>query len=281
METEPLPPTLRTQVALVTGGARRVGKAIAIELARRGARVGVHANSSLEEAYELCELLEEEFGADAAAFEADLGEASAPADLVDRVTRHFARHGEASDAEAGRIDILVNSAAIWPKQPLEELTGEDARRCLQVNTVAPLLLAKEAGLRMADQATGGVIINLGDVATAPDGTPPTGATAYHASKAAIPGMTRALAVELAKRNSRVRVNAVLPGPVICESLPGEPEDSPARKEFVRNAALITTPDEGAYGRAEHVAHAVATLVENPFVTGVALPIDGGGRLKRS
>lgn len=280
METQPLPPTLRTHVALVTGGARRVGKAIAIELARRGARVGVHANSSLEEAYELCELLEEEFGADAAAFEADLSEEGAPVDLVERVTRHFARHGEASDAEAGRIDILVNSAAIWPRQPLEELTAEEARRCYEVNTLAPLLLAKEAGLRMADQATGGVIVNLGDVATAPDGLPPTGYAAYHASKAAIPSMTRALALELAERNPRVRVNAVLPGPVVCDHLPGEPEDPPARKEFVRNAALITTPDEGAYGRAEHVAHAVAMLVENPFITGVALPVDGGTRLKR-
>ncbi|QDT67178.1 Glucose 1-dehydrogenase 2 [Planctomycetes bacterium MalM25] len=280
MDKQPLPPTLRTRVALVTGGARRVGKAIAIELARRGARVAVHANSSLDEAYALCELLEEEFGADAAAFEADLAEDGAPADLVERVTRHFARFGEAGDAEVGRIDILVNSAAVWPKQPLEELTGEDARRCLQVNTVAPLLLAKEAGLRMAEQATGGVILNLGDVATAPDGVPPTGYAGYHASKAAIPGITRALAIELAERNPRVRVNAVLPGPVICEHLPDEPEDPPARKEFVRKAALITTPNEGAYGRAEHVAHAVAMLVENPFITGVALPVDGGTRLKR-
>ncbi len=275
----PPSPSLRTQVALITGGARRVGKAIAIELASRGARVAVHANSSMDEAYALCELLEERYGTDAAAFQAGLAEDGAAEDLVERVTRHFARHGEAGEEQVGRLDILVNSAAVWPEQPMEEMTAEDIRQCFDVNTVAPLMLAKAAGLRMAEQATGGAIINLGDVATGPDGTPYPGYMAYHPSKAAVPGMTKALAVELADRNPRIRVNAVLPGPVICEHLPDEPEESAERKDHTRDAALIATPDEGAYGKAEHVAHAVAMLVENPFVTGVSVPVDGGGRLK--
>lgn len=279
MTLDSLPLTLSMQVALVTGGARRVGKAIAIELARRGARIAVHANSSMEDAHALCDLLEDQFGADVEPFQADITEEGAPEDLIDRVTRHFAQYGDADDDDTGRLDILVNSAAIWPQQPLEEMTAEEIRKCFDINTVATLMMAKHAGMKMVEQSTGGVIINLGDVATAHDGTPYPGSMAYHPSKAAIPGMTRALAVELAQQNPRVRVNAVLPGPVICEHIPGEPVESADHKEHVRKSALIATPDEGAYGRAEYVAHAVAMLVENPFLTGVALPVDGGGRLK--
>jgi len=274
-----VPQSLRRHVALVTGAARRVGKAIAIELAQRGARVAIHANSSMEDAYRLAEMLEKHFGVDVEPFQANLSEQGAAADLVDRVTRHFAEFGEAGDRLAGRIDVLVNSAAIWPEKPLEEIEAADALACYEVNTVAPLMLAKEAGLRMCEQPTGGVIINLGDAATGPDGAPYPDYPAYHPSKAAIPGMTRMLACELARRNRRVRVNAVLPGPVVCQHVPGEPTESTERQEHVRETALVTTPDEGGYGRAEHVAHAVALLIENPFITGVSLPVDGGGRLK--
>ncbi|MEQ8847444.1 SDR family NAD(P)-dependent oxidoreductase [Botrimarina sp.] len=278
MENPPLPLSLESRVVLVTGGARRVGKAIAIELARRGARLAIHCNSSVEAARDLCALLEERYGTDAEPFQADITEDGAAEDLVDRVTRHFARFGDADDEHVGLIDVLVNSAAVWPEKPLEEFTADDARRCYEVNTLAPLLLARTAGLRMADQPTGGVVINLGDMATAHDGSPYPGYPAYHPSKAAIPGMTRALAIELARRNRRVRVNAVLPGPVICQHLPGEPEEPESRKQHARDVALVATPEEGGYGRAEHVAHAVAMLVENPFLSGVCLPVDGGGRL---
>lgn len=269
---------LRFHVALVTGAAKRVGKAIAIELAQRGARLAIHANSSMDEAYALAAMLQENLGVDTEAFQANLSEEGAAEELIDRVTRHFAVVGEGGDEHAGRIDVLVNCAAIWPEKPLEEMEAEDIHKNFDVNTVAPLMLAKHAGLRMCEQPTGGVIINLGDAATAHDGRPYPDYPGYHPSKAAIPGMTRMLALELARRNHRVRVNAVLPGPVICQHVPGEPADPPEREEHVRKQALISTPDEGGYGRAEHVAHAVAMLVENPFITGVSLPVDGGGRL---
>ncbi|TWT99943.1 3-oxoacyl-[acyl-carrier-protein] reductase FabG [Botrimarina colliarenosi] len=279
MLADPLPPTLARQVALVTGGARRVGKAIAIELARRGARVAIHANSSIDEANELGALLQERYGTDVGAFQAELTDEGVAEDLVHRVARHFACTGDACDEHAGALDILINCAAIWPETPFEDFGAEDVRKCLDVNTVAPLLLAKHAGLWMAGQESGGVIINLGDAATGPDGKPYRDYPAYHPSKAAIPGMTRMLAVELSRRNKRVRVNAVLPGPVICQHLPGEPEEPEERKDHARYQAMIRTDDLGGYGKAEHVAHAVAMLVENPFMTGVVLPVDGGGRLR--
>lgn len=279
MLLDPLPPTLARQVALVTGGARRVGKAIAIELARRGARVAIHVNSSIDQANELAALLVDRYGTDVAIFQAELTDEGAAEDLVHRVARHFACTGEACDEHAGVLDILVNSAAIWPETPFESFEASDVRKCLDVNTVAPLVLAKHAGLWMVEQESGGVIINMGDAATAPDGKPYRDYPAYHPSKAAIPGMTRMLAVELSRRNKRVRVNAVLPGPVICQHLPGEPVETDERKDEARYVSLIRTGEEGGYGKAEHVAHAVAMLVENPFMTGVVLPVDGGGRLR--
>lgn len=279
MLLDPLPPTLARQVALVTGGARRVGKAIAIELARRGARVAIHVNSSIDQANELAALLVDHYGTDVAVFQAELTDEGAAEDLVHRVARQFACTGEACDEHAGVLDILVNSAAIWPETPFESFEACDVRKCLDVNTVAPLVLAKHAGLWMVEQESGGVIINMGDAATAPDGKPYRNYPAYHPSKAAIPGMTRMLAVELSRRNKRVRVNAVLPGPVICQHLPGEPVETDERKDEARYVSLIRTGEEGGYGKAEHVAHAVAMLVENPFMTGVVLPVDGGGRLR--
>lgn len=279
MPAEPLPPTLARKVALVTGGARRIGKAVAIELARRGARVAIHANRSMDDAYALRALLEERYGAEVGVFQAELTDEESAAELVRRVVRHFACTGEACEEHAGVLDILVNSAGIWPNVSLEEMTAQDVRHCFDVNAVAPLVLAKHAGLCMAEQESGGVIVNLGDAADGPDGTPYRGYPAYHPSKAAIPGMTRMLAVELARRNKRVRVNAVLPGSVICQHLPGEPIDTDEHKEDVRFESLVRTGEEGGYGRAEHVAHAVAMLVENPFLTGVVLPVDGGARLR--
>ena len=106
MLADPLPPTLARQVALVTGGARRVGKAIAIELARRGARVAIHANSSLDEAHELGALLEETYGADVAVFQAELTDDGAAEELVHRVARHFACTGEACDEHAGVLQVV-------------------------------------------------------------------------------------------------------------------------------------------------------------------------------
>lgn len=258
-------------VALVTGAARRVGKAIGLELARRGWRILVHANSSADEAEAFAaELRAGNHGCrtEATALVADLSKSDPIQRLID-------------DAYAwrGRLDALVNSAAIWPEKKLEEETAEDALTCFRVNTLAPFLLAQRAGLRMTEQPSGGAIVTLADIATRYDGQPYENHAAYHVSKASLPGMTRALAVELANRNSRVRVNAVAPGPVLCSDVPGEPEAGADRAEHVRGAALVGTDAPSGCGMASHVAHAVAMLIENPFITGETLAVDGGGRLK--
>jgi pteridine reductase len=235
------------RVALVTGGAVRVGSTIVRELAAHGYRVAIHANQSLDRAAALVDELTEA-GRDAAAFGADLRDEEATRAMIDRARRHF-----------GRLDVLVNSAAIWSPTPLENAAADDVRRFFEVNTVSTFVCCQHAGLIMADQPTGGAIINIADWAVA---RPYRSYSAYFISKGAIPTLTRLFAVELAPR---VRVNAVLPGPVML------PDDLPAE---ARERAIAGTLVQRA-GRPEDVAHAVLFLAENDFVTGVCLPVDGG------
>ena len=115
---------------------------------------------------------------------------------------------------------------------------------------------------MVEQPTGGAIVNVGDWAIA---RPYVDYAAYFASKGSIPTLTRTLAVELAARNPRVRVNAILPGPVLF------PEElSESQRAALIDATLVKRP-----GTPQDVAHAVMFLLENTFVTGVCLPVDGG------
>jgi pteridine reductase len=235
------------RVALVTGGAARVGNVVVRQLAAHGYRVAIHANRSLDRAGELAAELNNA-GQIAAAFGAELRDERATRAMIDQVHNYF-----------GRLDLLVNNAATWSPTPLATATADDVRRFFEVNTVSTFVCCRHAGLLMAAQPSGGAIVNIGDWATArpyPDYAP------YFASKGAIPTLTRAFAVELAPR---VRVNAILPGPVLL------PEElSPE----VRQRAIAGTLVRRA-GRPEHVAQAVLFFAENDFVTGVCLPVDGG------
>lgn len=234
-------------MALVTGGAVRVGRTITTELAARGYRVAIHANTSLDSAQELVAELREG-GYEAAAFGADLRDENATRAMIDRARRHF-----------GRLDALVNNAAIWSPTPLDAVAADDLRRFFEVNVVATFVCTQHAGLWMAEQPSGGAIVNVGDWATR---RPYRDFSAYFVAKGAIPTLTRMMAVELAPR---VRVNAVLPGPVLM------PEHfTKAEQRRATEATLLQRA-----GRPEPVAQAVAFLIENDFVTGVCLPVDGG------
>ena len=238
-------------VALVTGsGAKRVGNVVARALAARGFHLVLHANRSVAEAEETGNEIHQA-GGQAIALAADLMNEFAARKLVDDAHRHF-----------GRLDVLVNCAAIWRNIPLERVTADEVRRNFEINTLATFLCSQQAGLIMAAQPTGGVIINIGDWAVA---RPYLNYAAYFPSKGAIPALTRDLAVELAARNSRVRVNAILPGPVML------PLDLPAEERQASIAGTLVKRE----GSPQHIAHAVLFLIENDFVTGVSLPVDGG------
>ena len=237
-------------VALVTGGAIRVGAAIVRELATRGYRVAIHANTSLDRAQELATELSDA-GHTAVALGADLRDEDATRAMIDRARRHF-----------GQLDALVNSAATWSPTPLANVMADDVRRFFEVNTLSTFICCQHAGQIMQQQEQGGAIVNIGDWAVE---RPYRDYSAYFASKGSIPTLTRVFAVELAPK---VRVNAVLPGPVLL------PESVP---ETDRRRAIAGTLLNRA-GRPENIAHAVAALLENDFITGVCLPVDGGRTL---
>jgi pteridine reductase len=239
------------RVALVTGsGKRRVGSVVADALAGRGYGIAVHYRTSAAEAEQTAAALRAR-GVEAATFAADLADEVAVRAMVADVLGRF-----------GRIDVLVNCAAVWQAKKLEEVTAADVRMHFDVNALGTFLCCQQAGLAMVRQPDGGVIVNFGDWAEV---RPYPGYAAYFPSKGAVTAVTRCLAVELALRNPRVRVNAILPGPVM---LP--PELPEAEKRQAIDATLVKRE-----GSPANVAQAVLSFVDNDFVTGVCLPVDGG------
>jgi pteridine reductase len=238
-------------VALVTGsGKRRVGAAVAVALAKRGYDVAVHYRTSESEARATVEELQS-YGVSAEAFRADLGNEAEVAAMIDAAFARF-----------GRIDVLVNAAAVWQRKELEAVTAADVRANFEANLLGTFLCCQRIGLLMVAQETGGLIVTVGDWAVE---RPYAGYAAYFPSKAAIPGLTRTFAVELGTRNPRVRVNCVLPGPVML------PPDLPQEERDEAIAATLVKRE----GRPENVAAAVLSFLDNDFVTGVCLPVDGG------
>jgi pteridine reductase len=235
----------------VTGsGKRRVGSFIANALARRGYAIAVHYRTSEAAARETAESLRAQ-GVEAETFAADLRDEGAVKALVANVLARF-----------GRLDVLVNAAAVWKRKPLEEVSAADLREHFETNALGTFLCCQHAGLAMVKQPAGGCIVNLGDWAEA---RPYRDYAAYFPSKGAVTALTRCLAVELAIRNPRVRVNAVLPGPVML------PPDLPeAERRQAIDATLVKRE-----GSPDNIAQAVMALVENDFITGVCLPVDGG------
>ena len=239
------------KVALVTGsGKRRVGSHVADALAARGYALVIHYRSSATEANEAVARYREQ-GVNAVALQADLTDEQAVKALVGQTLNHY-----------GRIDLLVNCAAAWKSKPLEDVTAADVRHYFETNTLSTFLCSQQVGLAMVKQHEGGCIITIGDWATQ---RPYLNYAAYFPSKGAIPTVTRVLAVELGTRNPAVRVNCILPGPVLL------PPDLPeAEKQQAINATLVKRE-----GQPEHIAQAVLFFADNDFVTGVCLPVDGG------
>lgn len=241
---------VKRPVALVTGAGRRLGNALARNLAARGYRLAMHAHQTAAGAAETARELAAS-GDEPLLVSADLRDEAAVRAMVASCLEHF-----------GRIDALVNNAAIWHAKPLEQVTAADVRDHFDINLLGTFLCCQEVGLAMVAQESGGAIVNIGDWAVA---RPYLNYSAYFAAKGGIPTLTRDLAVELGTRNPGVRVNAVLPGPVLL------PEAmSPQERQQVIAATLAKRE-----GTPHDVASAVAFLLENTFVTGVCLPVDGG------
>lgn len=239
--------TLANKVALVTGSAKRIGRAVAEALAARGAHQAVHYLSSKAEAAQTVEALRA-LGVEAQAFRADLGQVKEVEALADAVLERF-----------GRVDVLVNSASVFFPSPLGEVTDLQWDALFNTNLKGPFFLAQKLGLAMKS-AGGGLIINIGDWAGE---RPYTNYLPYCLTKAGVIAMTKGLARSLAPE---VRVNCINPGPVMLPDDLSETE----REEVLRKTPLKRT------GSPSDVANAVVFLCEgSTFMTGSVITIDGG------
>jgi NAD(P)-dependent dehydrogenase (short-subunit alcohol dehydrogenase family) len=231
------------KVALVTGGARRVGRALALSLAEAGADIVVNYNASADAARETVRDIESR-GRRAVAVQADVARTADVARLVDEAGSAF-----------GRLDILVNSASLFHRTPFAGITADEWDRVLDVNLKGPFLLSQAAAPLLARDG-GGVIVNILDLSA----LQPWPSFAHHAvSKAGLLQLTRVMARALAPD---IRVNAVSPGTVLPPE-GHEGEDGSARRVVERE------------GRPQDVADALLYLVRSDFVTGENLLVEGG------
>jgi NAD(P)-dependent dehydrogenase (short-subunit alcohol dehydrogenase family) len=237
------------KVALVTGGARRVGRAIALELAQRGYALALHAHQSPPDTIETALAACRASGVPAEDFRADLADPSSIATLFSAVCERF-----------GRLDVLVNSASVFQRRRLMEVTLNDWQQTLAVNLTAPLLCTQHAiRIMRAQNPPGGVIINIGDRGA----LEPWPDYAHHGvSKAGLLALTRLTA---ASEAPLIRANMVIPGLVL------KPDAMPE----ARWLALAADTPARRPGAPEDVARAVAFLAGEPFITGAVLRVDGG------
>jgi NAD(P)-dependent dehydrogenase (short-subunit alcohol dehydrogenase family) len=236
------------KVALVTGGSRGIGAATALRLARQGADVAVTYVNGKDAAENVVRAVEA-LGRRAVALRADSADAGEAAGAVERTAAAF----------GGRLDILVNNAGVGLMGPLESLSLADIDRVLAVNVRGVFLAAQAAAARMAE---GGRIINVGSCIALR--VPGPGGTLYAMSKAALVGLTKALARELGPRG--ITANIVHPGPIDTDM---NPADSPWADGQAAMTAL------GRYGTADEVASLVAYLAGATYVTGAEFAVDGG------
>jgi len=241
---------LQNRIGLVTGAGRRVGRAIATGLGARGMHVAVHFNGSADGARETAADIER-LGGKATLFQADLSKPSGPQELVDEVARSL-----------GALDVLVNSAAIMERTPLESVTPAQWDATFALNSRAPFFAAIAAHRHMA--ARGGAIVNIADLAgleTWPAYVP------HGLSKTVVVQMTKALAKTLAPS---VRVNAVAPGVILLPD---------AWDAEVGERLRKTTPLR-RLGSVNDVVGAVIYLLEADYVTGETIAVDGGRHVRR-
>lgn len=235
------------KTVLVTGGAKRIGKALALHLAGRGNHLFIHFNGSAKRAEDLKNRIQDK-GVKAWSGSADFSREQATLSFFDQAVK-----------EAGPIDILINNASIFPMDSFDNLSEASLLDNVKINAMAPLLLARE----FFKQQRPGVIINLLDACMDEFKRE---RVSYTLSKQMLHNITKMLAIEMAPR---VRVNAVAPGLI----LPPEGED----ESYLLERAF--TNPMGAHGSLDDVCAAMDFLINSPFVTGQVIYVDGGRHLK--
>jgi NAD(P)-dependent dehydrogenase (short-subunit alcohol dehydrogenase family) len=236
---------------LVTGAGKRLGRAVALGLARASWSVVVHYNSSRAEADSAVAEIKA-LGANAASFQAELSDQTTLKPLIENAQR----------AAGGDLVALVNTAAAFEYDNVATLTEERLRKHMDVNALAPAVLARELAASLREGARGSVV-NFHDFKLA---TPYPDHFSYTLSKYAVAGVTELLARALAPH---VRVNAIAPGYMLPG--PGQVQDAFDRQHADTPLHYGPTPED--------IAHAARFLLENPAVTGQTIYVDAGRRFR--
>jgi NAD(P)-dependent dehydrogenase (short-subunit alcohol dehydrogenase family) len=240
---------IENSVVLITGAATRVGRTVALELAKKGAIIAFSYYLEKEPWRETMEAIKSLSGK-CLAIQAEIRSAADIKNLVDQTIEHF-----------GRVDVLINNASVWLKAPFLEITEADWDLSLDVNLKGPFLAAQAVAPQMLKQGQG-LIINITDLSAFQ--TWP-GYAHHAASKAGLVALTKSLAVELAPK---IRVNAIAPGTVLL------PENAPPEKiQWAEEKSLLKR-----VGEPEDVANLAAFLIESEFTTGAVYFVDGGRSL---
>ena len=240
---------LKNRTVLVTGAGVRLGQAIAVSLGQQGMKVALHYHQSMEGAKETLDLM----GGDIkqhGCFQADLRQVS----KIELLIQHI-------EEKLGQIDVLINNAADFFPTPLGEVSESEWDHLISLNLKAPFFLSQLVGTSMLEQGQG-KIVNIVDVAAErpwPQFLP------YCASKAGLVSLTKGLAKALAPA---VQVNAVAPGTMLPP-----PQISSFSQDLAIERSLLKK-----MGRPDDIARAVTYFLENDFVTGTVLPVDGGRML---
>jgi len=241
---------IQDKVVFVTGSARRVGRAIALAFAKAGANLVIHhaspssaddAQSAAEEARQL--------GSDALVISGNQGKMADVTHMFEQIKAHY-----------GKLDVMVNSAAIFKQNDLLEISEDEWDLVMNINLKGPFLLTQNAARLMIDGGTQGVIINISDNS----GLNGWASRPHHSvSKAGVIMLTQVAALSFAKHN--IRVNCIVPGPVLVPA---------GADESVLDEIAEALPI-GHIGNPNNIADAARFFVENNFATGSILRVDGG------
>ena len=238
---------LKSRVALVTGGSRGIGRAIALALAKAGAAVAVNYRERGDEAASVVEAIHQD-GGRAAAIATDVSIAGAVQSMVHEVEERL-----------GPIDILVNNAGMAAMRGLDDITEEDFDRAIAVN-LKSAFLCTQAVLPGMRARRWGRIVNISSIGARVGAG--TVSIAYGASKAGLEGLTRAYAVRLAQEG--VTVNSVAPGLI----------DTEMGKPLIEAGVAARIP-VGRVGTGDEIARAVMLLIDDAYITGQTLAVNGG------
>jgi len=239
---------MNDKVVVVTGGARRVGRAIALLLAKRGARIVINYNKSETEANQLINIINNKNGETSIAVKADITNPLEVKKMVDTILGHFKT-----------IDILINNAGIYYETPVWEISEKDWDLFMNVNLKGPFLCSQVVGRIMSEKRSG-KIINITDSIEISDDT--VNYIPYIVSKAGLTMLTKALARVF---SPTIHVNAIAPGPVLLPENFSENEKKKAIES--RYLKRIGTPHD--------IANTVIFLIESDYITGEVIHVDGG------